>query len=105
MRTDRPTSRVPAVAPGIAAALLAMAPASALACPVCALVGPGNNTWAYQAMSLMLTVLPLGMIGGAVWYTARALKRADATTSPIADTPRVDVPSLGTPASLPARAD
>ena len=85
--------------------LLAMAPASALACPVCALVGTGNNTWAYQVMSLMLTVLPLGMIGGAVWYAARALKRADAATSGVGDTPPVAVPSLGTTASLPARAD
>ena len=51
---------------GAVTGLLAMAPASVLACPVCALVGTGNNTWAYQVMSLMLTVLPLGMIGFAL---------------------------------------
>ena len=103
MRTDRPTSRVPAVAPGIAAALLAMAPASALACPVCALVGPGNNTWAYQAMSLMLTVLPLGMVGVAVWYAARAISRADRAPVLVNDD-TVDAPSLGAPTSQIGRA-
>ena len=56
---------------------LVAAPASALACPVCALVGPSNNTWAYQAMSLMLTLLPLAMIGGTVWWLARLAARAD----------------------------
>ena len=85
---------------GVVTGLLAMAPASALACPVCALVGTGNNTWAYQVMSLVLTVLPLGMIGGAVWYAARALRRADEATSPVGETPRVEVPSLGAPAAL-----
>jgi hypothetical protein len=41
---------------GLTASLLTAAPASALACPVCALVGTSNNTWAYQAMSAMLTL-------------------------------------------------
>ena len=84
--------------------LLAMAPASALACPVCALVGTGNNTWAYQAMSLMLTVLPLGMVGVAVWYAACAISRADRAPVLVNDD-TVDAPSLGAPTSLPARAD
>ena len=42
-----------------AATILAVTPAQALACPVCALVGSGDNTWAYKAMSVMLIVLPL----------------------------------------------
>ena len=63
---------------GITASLLTAAPASALACPVCALVGPSDNTWAYQAMSAMLIFLPLAMIGAIVWWLARLAARADA---------------------------
>ena len=61
----------------IAASLLTAAPASALACPVCGLVGSSDNTWAYQAMSAMLTLLPLAMIGATVWWLARLVARAD----------------------------
>jgi flagellar biogenesis protein FliO len=61
----------------ITAGLLTAAPASALACPVCALVGTSDNTWAYQAMSAMLIVLPLAMIGALVWWLARLAARAD----------------------------
>jgi hypothetical protein len=60
----------------IAASLLIAAPASALACPVCGLVGTSDNTWAYQAMSAMLTLLPLAMIGATVWWLARVYSRA-----------------------------
>ena len=61
---------------GTTAGLLTAAPASALACPVCALIGPSDNTWAYQAMSAMLTLLPLAMIGATVWWLARVNSRA-----------------------------
>jgi hypothetical protein len=61
----------------ITAGLLTVAPASALACPVCALIGPSDNTWAYQAMSAMLTLLPLAMIGATVWWLARLAARAE----------------------------
>ena len=61
-----------------AATILALTPAQALACPVCALVGSGDNTWAYKAMSVMLILLPLGMIGGAVLWLSRMAARADA---------------------------
>ena len=62
---------------GIAGSLLMAAPASALACPVCGLVGTSDNTWAYQVMSAMLTFLPLAMIGATVWWVARLVARAD----------------------------
>jgi hypothetical protein len=64
-----------------AATILALTPAQALACPVCALVGSGDNTWAYNAMSVMLIVLPLGMIGGAVLWLSRMAALADRTTT------------------------
>jgi hypothetical protein len=61
-----------------AATILAFTPAQALACPVCALVGSGDNTWAYKAMSVMLIMLPLVMIGGAVFWLSRMATLADA---------------------------
>ena len=61
----------------ITAGLLTAAPGAALACPVCALVGTSNNTWAYQAMSAMLTLLPLAMVGATVWWLTRLAARAD----------------------------
>ena len=74
---------------GISASLLIAAPASALACPVCALVGTSDNTWAYQAMSAMLIFLPLTMIGATVWWLARLAARAgterQSTTQHVAD--------------------
>ena len=61
----------------ITAGLLTVAPASALACPVCGFIGTSDNTWAYQGMSAMLTLLPLAMIGAGVWWLARLVARAD----------------------------
>jgi hypothetical protein len=66
----------------ITASLLTAAPGSALACPVCALVGTSNNTWAYQAMSAMLTLLPLAMVGAIVWWLTRLAARADTERQP-----------------------
>ena len=62
---------------GITAGLLAAAPASALACPVCGLIGTSDNAWAYQAMTAMLTLLPLAMVGATVWWLTRLAARTD----------------------------
>jgi Na+/melibiose symporter-like transporter len=51
--------------------LVVAAPVSALACPVCGLAGPGDNGWAYAAMSAILSALPLGMIAGTVFWLHR----------------------------------
>ena len=80
LRVERTLQRAPS-RPWLAAALLMAAPASVLACPVCGLVGTSDNTWAYQAMSAMLTLLPLAMIGAAVWWLARLVARADTERS------------------------
>ena len=61
----------------ISASLLTAAPASALACPVCGFIGTSDNTSAYQAMSAMLTLLPLAMVGAIVWWLTRLATRAD----------------------------
>ena len=54
---------------GIGAALLALLPALALACPVC---GGGGDSPRSQAAffntTILLSLLPLGMIGGGVWW-------------------------------------
>jgi hypothetical protein len=57
---------------------LLVVPAPAWACPVCGMVGTGDNAWAYIVMSVMLTVLPLGMIGGAVYWVSRRVAAHDA---------------------------
>jgi hypothetical protein len=49
---------------------LTLVPSVALACPVCG-ADTGDNAWAYTVMSVVLTVLPLGMIGGVVYWVAR----------------------------------
>ena len=54
---------------GFGAALLALLPALALACPVC---GGGGDSPRSQAAffntTILLSLLPLGMIGGGVWW-------------------------------------
>jgi hypothetical protein len=58
------------------------APAVALACPVCGLAGTSDNTWAYGAMSVMLSAVPLGMIVGvSTWLVRRNNKRDEAETT------------------------
>jgi hypothetical protein len=46
-------------------------PAFALACPVCGTAGANDNGWAYFAMTIVLSGLPLGMIGGVVFWVYR----------------------------------
>ena len=59
----------------ITALLVAAAPAAALACSVCGLAGTGDNNGAYRAMTVMMSGVPLGMIGGvAYWLVRRASK-------------------------------
>jgi hypothetical protein len=51
--------------------VLACSPARLLACPVCGLGGTADNTWAYAAMTVVLSAVPLGMIGGIVLWIRR----------------------------------
>ena len=56
---------------------LTLMPTPAFACSVCGLAGPGDSGWAYVVMSVILSALPLGMIGGTVFwvYTRSAAQR------------------------------
>jgi high-affinity Fe2+/Pb2+ permease len=62
-----------------AAALIALAPGAAEACAVC-FSGREEGRAAYLATTLLMTLLPLGLIGGLVWWLRRraAELRADA---------------------------
>ena len=53
-------------------------PAVALACPVCGASGATDNAWAYGAMTVVLSGLPLGMIGGVVFWVHRRSAAAEA---------------------------
>ena len=58
----------------LALALITLAPAVAFACPVCGLNGTQDNWGAYRAMTVMLSALPLGMIGGLAFYIYKRSK-------------------------------
>jgi hypothetical protein len=80
-----------------AATWLMVLPTPAFACPVCGLAGTSDNAWAYTVMSAMLMVLPLGMIGGTVFWVARRSARhnTDVPMSPAAGPG--PAPGLGRP--------
>jgi hypothetical protein len=72
----------------LAVLLVALVPARALACPVCGLAGPGDNGWAYLAMTLVMSALPLGFISGVVYWVYRRMSAvAAADPSRVADSP------------------
>jgi hypothetical protein len=48
-----------------------------LACAVCGLMGTGENGWAYFAGSVMLSALPLMMIGGVSLWIYRRVRKHD----------------------------
>lgn len=53
------------------------APAAALACAVCGTSGMENNSWAYFAMTMVLSGLPIAMVGGVVFWVYRRTSAAD----------------------------
>lgn len=56
----------------LAAALLALAGA-AHACPVCGAEGAARNRAAFLGTTILLSLLPLAMIGGGAWWFLRRL--------------------------------
>jgi high-affinity Fe2+/Pb2+ permease len=53
------------------AAGLALAPAAAHACSVCFAATEEQNRVAYLVTTVLMSVLPLGMVGGLVWWLHR----------------------------------
>lgn len=62
-------------------------PTAALACAVCGTSGMENNSWAYFAMTMVLSGLPIAMVGGVVFWAYRRTAAADAEL-PDADSTR-----------------
>jgi hypothetical protein len=56
-----------------AALLVVLSPGAAAACAVCTGAGEESRA-AFIATTVMLSVLPLGMIGGLVWWIWRRTK-------------------------------
>ena len=50
---------------------LLLVPAPAFACPVCGLAGSGETNGAYFVMTIIMSGLPLVMIGGVVFWIYR----------------------------------
>lgn len=66
----------------IAVLFVLAVPAAALACAVCGTSGIENNSWAYFAMTMVLSGLPLAMIGGVGFWVYRRASAADAEDAP-----------------------
>jgi len=66
----------------VAAAALPLVPAAAWACPACMVTDPKNaNT--YLGMTLMMSILPLGMLGGLIyWFWRRYSQKPGAAAQP-----------------------
>lgn len=61
---------------GLAVIVAALTPGSAWACSVCGLAGVRDNWAAYGIMSVILSLLPLGMIGSiTLWLAKRSRDR------------------------------
>ena len=56
-----------------------------LACTICGLAGSADNTYAYAAMSIVLSAVPLGIIGGIVIWIRRASARDSVNPVPHID--------------------
>lgn len=75
MKNDR--SKRSRTAPALAALALAL-PRAAAACPMCMSGTDERVQTAFALGSLALSVLPLAMIGGGVWWLVRRARRIEA---------------------------
>ena len=58
------------------------APGSALACAVCGTMGMENNSGASFGMTIIMSLLPLCMMGGVVYWVSRRVAAAEAASMP-----------------------
>ena len=64
----------------LATAALHFVPAAAWACPACIVTDPKNaNT--YLGMTLMMSILPLGMLGGLIYWFWRRYSQKPSSAS------------------------
>lgn len=71
----RPADRGRAALAVVAALALAGAPRLAAACPVCGGGANDRTQGAFVIGSLLLSILPLALIGGAAWFLVRRARR------------------------------
>jgi len=50
-------------------------PCAAMACPVCGLAGTADTWTSYLSMTVMLSTVPLTMIGGIAFWVSRRARR------------------------------
>lgn len=81
---------------------LVLAPAVALACPVCG-TGPERSREAYYNMTALMTLLPLTVIGLLVYLFAKRLRKLDEPeAAPVSEAVEA-APESGLPAPSAAR--
>ncbi len=74
---------------GVLVALLVLAPRIALACPVCMGGRDDETRAAFLLTTAFLTVLPLALIGGVVWWLTRRARALEQQRS-VGASPRLD---------------
>ena len=74
---------------GALVALLVLAPRIALACPVCMGGRDDATRTAFLLTTAFLTVLPLALIGGVVWWLTRRARALEQQRS-VGASPRLD---------------
>ena len=60
------------------ATFLLLAPRASLACAVCMSGREEASKWAFIVTTIALSLLPLSLIGGMVWWIRRRLRQLDA---------------------------
>lgn len=91
--TTRRTKRLLRLVTALASSVV---PAVAYACPVCFSAQNEENRFAFVAMTIFLTLLPLGMLGlgmGWAWRRMRALEDVRPERPTLTDGPSGDVSS------------
>jgi len=96
IRLSRRTERAKRLLRLGTALALSVIPAVAHACPVCFSAQNEENRFAFVAMTIFLTLLPLGMLGlgmGLAWRRMRAMENASPERPALTEAPSSDVSS------------
>lgn len=75
---------------GALVALLVLAPRIALACPVCMGGRDDETRAAFLVTTLFLSVLPLALIGGVIWWLMRRVRALEEQRSAAGESPGLD---------------
>ena len=63
------------------AAFLLLAPRASLACAVCMSGREEASQWAFIGTTIGLSLLPVSLVGGMIWWIRRRLRRLEAEES------------------------